>query len=123
MTATKADLVGKAVYNPDAGLVGEVVDLGFQLGQGAPILILKANGSTYELPWERIGAAKEILLAKEAIDLSSLKVVQQAPQALPQQGGAVASVREDRYCTSCGKKASWIQEYQRFYCYKCKRYV
>ncbi len=25
-------------------------------------------------------------------------------------------------CTTCGKKASYIAEYERWYCYKCKKY-
>ena len=27
------------------------------------------------------------------------------------------------YCPTCGKQATWIQQYSRFYCYSCQKYV
>ena len=28
-----------------------------------------------------------------------------------------------RYCSECGGEATWIPQYQRWYCYKCKKYL
>jgi endogenous inhibitor of DNA gyrase (YacG/DUF329 family) len=28
-----------------------------------------------------------------------------------------------RFCPTCGKKATWVDEYQRWYCYNDKKYL
>ncbi len=57
---------------------------------------------------------------------------QAAPKAAPQQPtpprGAPPKVaapagQQARYCPDCGQPASWIEQYKRWYCYKCKKYL
>jgi hypothetical protein len=57
---------------------------------------------------------------------------QAAPKAAPQQPtpprGAPSKVaapagQQARYCQDCGQPASWIEQYKRWYCYKCKKYL
>ncbi len=126
LSITRNQILGKKVYNPDAGLVGEVSDLGFPIGEGQPTLIVTgADGNVMELPWSSVGAAKDVVLMKDQVDPSKFRRTAQAsapaaastaPQAEPAPGAK-------KFCTSCGKPLTWIPQYKRWYCYGEKKYM
>jgi len=123
MTITRTKLMGKKVYDAEAGEVGEVTDIGFSVGEGQATLVVKAPDRNFiDIPWDAVGSAKDIILVKAGIDLSKFTRAAQAvvtPQAQPL--AAVSS--EKKFCTSCGKPLTWVAEYKRWYCYNEKKYV
>jgi sporulation protein YlmC with PRC-barrel domain len=107
MGITMSDLKGKNVYTSDARKIGEIVDFGFKIGELAPYLIVKTpSGKKLEIPWSEIAAARDIVLVKPSFNVPEdlLKV-------------------EQKICPYCGRPATWIEQYQRWYCYHCKRYI
>ena len=36
---------------------------------------------------------------------------------------AVTEAKPEQFCMECGSKLTWIQQYQRWYCYKCHKYM
>ena len=134
MSITRTELLGKRVYNPDASLVGEVSDIGFAVGTSAPSMVVKlADGSTTEISWGDVEAAKDMVLLKVAVDLSRVRrtptvVLTPDSQAQPvaqvqPQGAQGPQPGEKKFCPSCGKELTWIAQYRRWYCYKEKRYA
>ena len=113
------------VYNPDASFVGEVIDFGLSVGVVSPSLILKgADGSTLDIPWEKIGQAKDIILTKEIIDVSAhRKIDVEQVQTQPVQPQPAQQAQAARFCIKCGNPLTWIQQYHRYYCYNCKTYI
>jgi len=53
--------------------------------------------------------------------------VQPARAAAPAQAAAPRPAAQAtpavRYCPSCGQPATWIEQYQRWYCYGCQKYL
>ena len=126
MSYTRNDLIGKKVYGPDASFLGAIYDLGLAIGVTEPSLIIKGESSNFELPWENVAFVKDIVLTKQVVVPSSLKQIQvgesskQQIVTQPQQSGPIST---PKFCTSCGKHLKWIKEYNRFYCYNCKKYA
>ena len=113
--------------------MGEVSDIGFAVGESQATLVVKvADGSFLDLPWDSVSSAKDIVLVKSGVDL--LKFKRTAPSAAAYTTSAQAQVQaqaqtqvaasaEKRFCTSCGRPLTWIQEYKRWYCYNEKKYA
>lgn len=40
-----------------------------------------------------------------------------APKAVPATQQAI------KYCPECGQQATWVEQYKRWYCYQCKKYL
>ena len=126
MSYTRNDLIGKKVYGPDASFLGEIYDLGLTIGVTEPSLIIKGGSSNFELPWENVSFVKDIVLTKQVVVPSSFKQIQveeahkQQTITQPQQSAPIST---PKFCTSCGKHLKWIKEYNRFYCYNCKKYA
>ena len=161
MSLTRTELFGKKVYNPDGSWLGDVQDIGFALGgSGFSIVVNTSSGMQAEVPWEKVAAAKDILILKENFDESKAVLrqpVQSSTAASPapvftqpvvqqgtttqttgaasaeQKGGRFSGIsgalgrkkdtQEKTFCPTCGKDATWIPEYQRMYCYNCKKYL
>ena len=119
--------MGKKVYSTDASFLGEVVDLGLTIGVVEPSLIVRKDQGAlaFELPWDKVAFVKDIILTKEGFDFSTCKQIQlgqpaqKAAQPVQQQQGGESITK---FCTTCGNRLSWIKEYSRYYCYKCKKY-
>jgi hypothetical protein len=45
-----------------------------------------------------------------------------APKTPPTQAAAPAG-QKARFCPDCGQPATWVEQYKRWYCYKCKKYL
>ena len=130
LSYTRNDLVGKKVYSPDASFLGEIYDLGLSIGVTEPSLIIRGDSSAFELPWENVAFVKDIVLTKQVVVPSSFKQVQvgevpkqQQQTVIQQQPQQSTPANSPKFCTSCGKPLKWIKEYNRFYCYHCKKYA
>ncbi|MDG7011240.1 MAG: hypothetical protein JRN57_03875 [Nitrososphaerota archaeon] len=135
MSISRSGLNGKLVYNPDGGLIGEVVDTAFVLGSNDFSLVVRVNhGISIEVGWDKIGAGKDILITKENIDPSTAKQVAAAPAVQPAQESSGSRLRlgipkilpagqKKTVCPSCGRDATWIKQYSRWYCESEKKYI
>jgi sporulation protein YlmC with PRC-barrel domain len=133
MSITLSELKGKQVYAQDARRIGEVVDFGFKVGETLPFLIVRTpSGRTLEIPWSDVAAAKDIILLKpefkvpeELLTPAIAPPAAAVPTPQPEQKPKLPFFRktEQKICPYCGKPATWIPQYQRWYCYNCQRYI
>jgi len=102
---TKDKLVGLKVVDGNGYMIGTVKDIGFTVGKmGITLSIEDKAGEIKEIPWDEVQATGDFVL---------LKPVTEAPAQQP-----AAQV-----CPTCKGPLSFIQQYQRWYCYKCQKYV
>jgi sporulation protein YlmC with PRC-barrel domain len=109
---TKDRLIGMQVIDSEGNNVGTVQDLAFTVGKvGMTLIVTTKKGETKEIPWEEIQAAGDFVILK-----------QQAahPQTFADQTMAQT---QPSLCPTCKGPLSYIQQYQRWYCYKCQKYV
>lgn len=107
---TKDRLVGMKIIDSNGYFVGTVKDIGFTVGKtGISLSIEDKEGEMKEVPWDEVQGTGDFVLLKPPTEV-------QPSQAGPQQ--AVAQV-----CPTCKGPLSYIQQYQRWYCYKCQKYV
>jgi sporulation protein YlmC with PRC-barrel domain len=118
-SVTKDKLVGMKVVSADGKLVGTVKDVGFTIGKaGISLTIEDVEGETQDIAWENIQGAVDFVVLKPVVQAATEPVpvvqtaqpVQQAQQTQP-------------VCPTCRNPLSYIQQYQRWYCYNCKKYV
>lgn len=118
-SVTKDKLVGMKVVSADGKLVGTVKDVGFTIGKaGISLTIEDVEGETQDIAWENIQGAVDFVVLKPVVQAATEPVpvvqtaqpVQQAQQTQP-------------VCPTCKNPLSYIQQYQRWYCYNCKKYV
>jgi len=103
---TKDRLIGMKVVDGNGYMVGTVKDIGFTVGKmGISLNIEDKDGEIREIPWEEVQAAGDFVLLKPV-----------AEAAAPQQPSA-------QVCPTCKGPLSFIQQYQRWYCYKCQKYA
>jgi sporulation protein YlmC with PRC-barrel domain len=132
----RLQLLNKKVYTQDAEYVGTVVDIGFTIGEGKPILVVdKGDGKAIEIAWSNVAAAKDIVLlvgefdpsqAKEAKIKSQEDTVEKVTQTETVKTGIFSGLTRGGKgvtCPTCGKQAKYISQYNRWYCYKCGKYV
>lgn len=113
-----------------------VADTAFVLGSNNLAHLIKVKqGPTIEVGWDKIGAGEDILITKEVIDPSEAKKVASPPataqSAKESEGGkgrfGIPRMRgsgsQKMTCPSCGKEATWIKQYSRWYCESEKKYV
>jgi sporulation protein YlmC with PRC-barrel domain len=98
---TKDRLIGMQVIDSEGNGAGTVQDIAFTVGKaGATLIVQSKKGETKEIPWEEIQAAGDFVILKPA----------STPQQTP-------------ICPTCGAPLTYIQQYQRWYCYKDKKYA
>lgn len=132
MSIQRSELIGKRVYDQQAKFIGEVVDIVLKLGEKEINLAVRTPGGTsIEVPWDKVAAARDIVLLKEAVELPP-EAIQPAATLVEPTAPAPSGPRieipffkkkEERICPTCGKPATWIPQYQRWYCYNCARYL
>ncbi|MEM0234946.1 MAG: PRC-barrel domain-containing protein [Thermofilum sp.] len=134
MGITLSELKGKNVYTQDARRIGEIIDFGFKIGETTPFFVVRTpSGKPLEIPWSSVAAAKDIVLLKPDFQVPEDLLVQPAmPVATPQTTQAqpaqqprfgIFKKSEQKICPYCGKPATWIPQYQRWYCYNCQKYI
>ncbi|MEM3731295.1 MAG: PRC-barrel domain-containing protein [Candidatus Bathyarchaeia archaeon] len=114
---TKDRLIGMQVIDSEGFNVGTVQDIAFTVGKvGMTLIIETKKGETKEVPWEEIQAAGDYVI---------LKPPSAQPQAFaaPLASQPAAAQAQPPRCPTCGGPLTYIQQYQRWYCYKDKKYV
>ncbi|MEM0440590.1 MAG: PRC-barrel domain-containing protein [Candidatus Caldarchaeum sp.] len=142
MSVPRGKLIGMQVYSPDGSIVGIVQDIELPIGEGEISLQVMSKYNMVErVPWSMVAAAGDIIILKEKIALKQPEIPQPQPYAPPtaaapvqpqqQRPGFVTSItsklpigrKEKNPCPTCGKELTWIEQYQRWYCYNCGKYV
>lgn len=113
---TKDRLIGMQVIDSEGNDAGSVQDLAFTVGKvGMTLIVENKRGESKEIPWEQIQAAGDFVLLKpEAAHTQAFSA--QPISMQPQQS-------QTPICPTCGGPLTYIQQYQRWYCYKDKKYV
>lgn len=115
---TKDRLIGMQVIDSDGNDAGTVQDIAFTVGKmGMTLIVESKKGETREVPWEEIQAAGDYVILKPRT--SQPQVVQ--PQAFGSQ--PTTQQAQTPSCPTCGGPLTYIAQYQRWYCYKDKKYV
>lgn len=109
-SVTRERLVGMQVIDGDGHLVGTVKDISFVIGRsGISLCIEGKDGSIKEVPWEEVQAVGDFVLLKQR---PALTIERQQPPS-----------SQAPLCPTCNGPLTWIQQYQRWYCYRCKKYA
>ena len=96
-SVSRDKLVGMTVIDGKGNLVGTVKDIGFTVGKaGISLSVETKAGEVQEISWDEIQGAGDFVVLK--------------PPAQPT-------------CPTCKGPLSYVQQYQRWYCYKCQKYV
>jgi sporulation protein YlmC with PRC-barrel domain len=115
---TKDRLIGMKVIDSDGNDAGTVQDIAFTVGKmGMTLIVESKKGESREIAWEDIQAAGDYVLLKPSAGQPQVLGPQPVVQA--QQ----AQQAQQPVCPTCKGPLSYIQQYQRWYCYKCQKYV
>jgi sporulation protein YlmC with PRC-barrel domain len=110
---TKDRLIGMQVVDSEGNVSGTVQDIAFTVGKAGMTLIIETKkGETREIQWEDIQAAGDFIILKPA----TIQTQSFGTQPIGQQA-------QTPICPTCGGPLTYIQQYQRWYCYKDKKYV
>jgi len=117
---TKDRLIGMEVIDSDGFAVGKVRDIAFTIGKvGQTLIVETRKGESREVAWDEIQAAGDFVLLKTSA--AQPQVV--APQPAVAQPAAQPQQPQQQVCPTCKGPLSYIQQYQRWYCYKCQKYT
>jgi sporulation protein YlmC with PRC-barrel domain len=106
-SVTKDKLIGIKVIDGDGNLAGTVKEVAFTVGKaGISLSVENKSGENQEIPWEEIQAVGDFVILKSSKPAST-----QPPQETA------------HVCPTCKGPLNYIKEYQRWYCYKCQKYV
>jgi sporulation protein YlmC with PRC-barrel domain len=105
---TKDNLVGMKVIDSEGNLIGAVKDVAFTVGKfGISLNVENKKGEIVEVAWEKVQSAGDFILLKPPIKKGT-QPQEQATHYL---------------CPVCKKALTFIDQYQRWYCYQCKKYA
>lgn len=108
---TRDMIIGMQVIDSEGFLVGTVKDVAFMIGKtGISLSVESKKGETRNIAWEEIQAVGDYILLKPPVQSAATTVAPQAQQV-------------QNICPTCKGPLSYIKQYQRWYCYKCQKYV
>lgn len=103
---TKDMLVGMRVVDAEGRAVGTVKDVAFVVGKiGLSLYVEGKKGESRNVTWEEVQAVGDFVILKPA------QAQVQQPQTTVQT------------CPTCGGPLRYIEQYQRWWCDKDKKYV
>ena len=106
------------VIDAEGRLVGKVKDVAFAVGKmGISLSVVNEDGESRSIPWEDVQAASDFIILKP----TSSAQVQQSAQTVEQQ--PQQQQQSQPLCPTCNRPLTFIQQYQRWYCYNEKKYV
>jgi len=147
---SRSKLLGMNVYNPDGSFVGTIKDVSLAIETGEMGLLISTKYQTeVEIPWSNVSAAEDVMILKKAVSIErpptpaptvfpvvptapvtpTVPVMPTAPVAPQERRGVVPILkgivpkREKRMCPTCGKRVTFVKDYNRWYCYNCGKYV
>jgi sporulation protein YlmC with PRC-barrel domain len=113
---TRDALISMQVIDAQGRLLGKVKDVAFAVGKtGISLTLVNKEGESQNVGWEDVQAASDFIILKP----------QQTSQSTsqPQQQATTTQQSSQPLCPTCNKPLTWIQQYQRWYCYNDKKYV
>ena len=114
---TKDRLVGMTVIDSDGNIVGTVKDIGFTVGKaGVSLNVEIKDGGTRNIAWDNIQGAGDFIILKPTTQAMTASTL-----APTQPTGPTKQVQSR--CPTCKGPLKFIQQYQRWYCYTCKKYA
>ena len=120
---TKDRLIGMQVYDSEGNAAGTVQDIAFTVGKmGMTLIVETKKGDSQEIDWEAIQAAGDIVILKPKMEQAQSAVGAQ-PMMAQQPMAQPAQAQSQPVCPKCGGPLTYIPQYQRWYCYKDKKYV
>jgi sporulation protein YlmC with PRC-barrel domain len=134
-SVTKDKLVGMKVISAEGKLLGAVKDVGFTIGKSTiSLTIVDEKGETLDVPWDNIQGAVDFVVLKpentpaaETVSTAAYTAASTVQQATPVQQQPVqqqpAQQQSQPTCKTCGGPLTYIPQYQRWYCYSCKKYA
>jgi len=110
---TKDRLIGMEVIGSDGYAVGEVKDIAFTVGKVGMVLVMETkDGETREIEWDEVQAAGDYVILKpkpaEAVEVPAV---------------AAAPVTAQQICPTCRGPLTYIDQYKKWYCYRCQKYA
>jgi len=121
---TKDRLIGMQVYDSEGNLAGTVQDIAFTVGKvGMTLIIDNKKGDATEIAWEDIQAAGDIVVLKPKGDQPQSAASAAQPMMSTSTAPVQAAQGQSPVCPKCGGLLTYIPQYQRWYCYKDKKYV
>jgi sporulation protein YlmC with PRC-barrel domain len=116
-SVTKDRLVGMTVIDSEGNIVGTVKDVGFTVGRaGISLSVEDKEGDIRDFAWDSIQGAGDFVLLKPS-------AAQPSFAAQPVQAAQQAAQPAQPLCPTCGRPLTYVQQYQRWYCYNDKKYV
>jgi sporulation protein YlmC with PRC-barrel domain len=110
---TKDRLIGMQVIDSGGNDAGTVQDIAFTVGKvGMTLIVESKKGDSKEVPWEQIQAAGDFVILKP-----------ETQSVMGQPMGVQSQQSQTPVCPTCGGPLTYVQQYQRWYCYKDKKYV
>lgn len=130
----RGKLIGMQVYNPDGTFVGTVQDIALPLGGGEMGILISTKVQTTEtIPWSKISAVGDIIILKEKLEIKAppaeVAPTYAAPPTAKEERKGLGVITgafkrgEKPACPTCGKPLTYIEQYKRWYCYNCGKYV
>jgi sporulation protein YlmC with PRC-barrel domain len=120
---TRDVLVSMEVIDAKGRSLGKVKDVAFAIGKNGISLTVEAeDGQIQNVSWEEVQAASDYIILKpttQAAYQQSYQTQQQATQPVQ----AAQPAQSQPLCPTCGKRLTWIPQYQRWYCYNDKKYA
>jgi sporulation protein YlmC with PRC-barrel domain len=108
---TRDKLIGMQVVDAEGRVAGTVKDVVFLVGKmGISLSVENKKGEGRNITWEEVQAVGDFVVLKPATQAATTTQSVQ-PQTAPQ------------VCPTCKGPLSFIQQYQRWYCYKCQKYA
>jgi sporulation protein YlmC with PRC-barrel domain len=108
---TKDMLVGMQVIDAEGHIVGTVRDVAFMVGKtGISLYVESKKGEGRNITWEEVQAVGDFIILKP----------EQAQEPQPQP---LQAQQPQQVCPTCNGPLTYIPQYQRMYCYRCKKYT
>jgi len=105
---TKDMLMGMTVIDAEGRSIGSVKDVAFVVGKmGLSLFVEGKKGESRNVAWEEVQAVGDYVVLKSA----QAQMQTQQPQAAT------------RTCPTCGSPLRYIEQYQRWWCDKDRKYV
>jgi sporulation protein YlmC with PRC-barrel domain len=121
---TKDKLLGMKVIDSDGKLVGTVKDVGFTVGKaGISLTVEDSDGETVDISWESIQGAADFVVLKPVAQTATQTMSTAQPVMQPAVQTAQPVQQNKPLCPTCNQPLTYIQQYQRWYCYNEKKYV
>jgi sporulation protein YlmC with PRC-barrel domain len=119
---TREALTSMQVIDAEGRLIGKVKDVAFAVGKmGISLSIVNEDGESRNISWEDVQAASDFIILKPVTQSVQVQPSAQTVEQQPQQ--QQQAQQSQPLCPTCNRPLTYIQQYQRWYCYNEKKYV